>query len=459
MEGRDMGDALRKGHDGNRAEGHFVRPWQDLAAEEPASYTSLRRARGIYVEDAEGQELIDGPGGMWCVNVGHGREEIIEAVARQMRDLTYFSPWSVTASVTERLAGRLAALAPGDLNNVFFTTGGSTAVDSALRFVFFYNNCLGRPEKKHVIARVNGYHGSTFLSASCSGKMREKSHMDMVDDRIHLIPCPKPKDRPEGMSLERFCDEKVADLERKILELGADKVAAFIAEPIMASGGVIIPPGDYFRRCHDVCRKHDVLFIADEVVTSFGRLGHYFASEAVFGVVPDLLTTAKGLTSGYMPMGALLISDRLMEEVAQSSSEERSLYTGFTYSGHPAAAAAAMANLDIFERDNLLEHVREVAPHFEAALKSLGDLPVVTDVRVMGLMGGVECQLDPSRPDEDRDCAFALKVDAHCHDLGLLVRPIYNACVMSPALTITKAQIDDLTARLRQGIERAMAEI
>jgi putrescine aminotransferase len=442
-----------------RTEGHFLHPWQDLTAEEPASYSALQRASGIYVEDSEGQQLIDGPGGMWCVNVGHGREEMIEAVTRQMRDLTYFSPWSVTAPITEQLAERLAALAPGDLNNVFFTTGGSTAVDSAIRFVYFYNNCLGRPEKKHVIARVNAYHGSTYLSASLSGKMREKANMDMVEDRIHLLPCPKPKDRPAGMSMEAYCDAKVMDLERKILELGADKVAAFIAEPIMASGGVIIPPDGYFKRCHAICQKYDVLFIADEVVTSFGRLGHYFASEDVYGVVPDMLTTAKGLTSGYVPMGALFISDRLMAEVAKSSDRARSFYSGFTYSGHPVAAAAAMANLDIFERDNLLEHVREIAPHFEKVLRSFSDLSVVTDIRVKGLMAGIECELDPARPDEDRDYGFALKVDKHCHDLGLLVRPTYNACVMSPALTITKAQIDDLAGKLREGIKRAMAEV
>ena len=437
---------------------HFLHPWQDVATGEVGDYTQLQRSSGIHVQDSDGNTLIDGPGGMWCVNVGHGREEIIEAVTRQMRELTYFSPWSVTAPITEQLAERLAALTPGDLNQVFFTTGGSTAVDSAIRFVWFYNNCLGRPEKKQVIARVNAYHGSTYLTGSLSGKLREKANMDMVEDRIHLLPCPKPKDRPAGMTVEDFCDAKVADLEQKILDLGADKVAAFIAEPIMASGGVIIPPDGYYKRCHAICQKYDVLFIADEVVTSFGRLGHYFACKDVFGVVPDLLTTAKGLTSGYVPMGALFISDRLMADIARHATGARPFYSGFTYSGHPVAAAAAMANLDIFEKDNLLDHVRTIAPHFEAALRGLSDLKVVTDIRVKGLMAGVECELDPTHPDEDRDVGFALKVDRHCHDLGLLVRPTYNACVMSPALTITKTQIDDLAAKLRAGIQRAMAE-
>lgn len=456
--GKTMDNSVQDLRINAKARSHFLHPWQDVATGEVAEYAALQRSSGIHVQDSEGNMLIDGPGGMWCVNVGHGREEIIEAVARQMRELTYFSPWSVTAPVTEQLAERLAALTPGDLNQVFFTTGGSTAVDSAIRFVWFYNNCLGRPEKKHVIARVNAYHGSTYLTASLSGKMREKANMDMLEDCIHLLPCPKPKDRPAGMSVEAFCDAKVADLEQKILELGAGKVAAFIAEPIMASGGVIIPPDGYFKRCHAICQKYDVLFIADEVVTSFGRLGHYFASNDVYGVVPDLLTTAKGLTSGYVPMGALFISDRLMADIARSGPDARPFFSGFTYSGHPVAAAAAMANLDIFERDNLLDHVRQIAPHFERALMSLGDLDVVTDIRVKGLMAGIECELDPARPDEDRDCRLALKIDKHCQDLGLLVRPTYNACVMSPALTITKPQIDALASKLRAGIQRAMAE-
>ena len=434
---------------------HFLHPWQDVNSLGQDQWTVLEQSNGIYVQDSDGNSMIDGPGGMWCVNVGHGREEIVEAVTKQMRELSYFSPWSMASSTTAQLAERLAALTPGDLNNVFFTTGGSTAVDSALRFVFFYNNCLGRPQKKHIIARVNGYHGSTYLSASCSGKMREKANMEMIEDTIHLLPSPKPKDRPTGMTLEAFCDEKVADLEQKILEIGADKVAAFIAEPILASGGVIIPPDGYYKRCHAICQKYDVLFIADEVVTSFGRLGYYFASEDVFGVTPDLLTTAKGLTSGYLPLGALFISDRLMEDIRTSSNAPRGFYSGFTYSGHPVAAAAAMANLDIFERDNLLGHVREVAPHFASTLNALDDIEVVSEVRVKGLMAGIECELNPEDPSEDRDYGFTLKVDEICQNLGLLVRPIYNTCVMSPPLTITKPQIDDLATKLKDGIQSA----
>lgn len=443
----------------NKTDPHFLRPWQDVTAIGDFEWTALQKSEGIYVKDTDGNDLLDGPGGMWCVNVGYGREEIIEAVAKQMRDLSYFSPWSMASPTTTKLSEKLADLAPGDLNNVFFTTGGSTAVDSALRFAFFYNNCLGRPEKKHIISRVNAYHGSTYLASSCSGKMREKDNMDMIEDTIHLLPCPKPKDKPAHMSMEEFCDEKVADLENKILELGADKVAAFIAEPILASGGVIVTPDGYFKRCHEVCKKHDVLFIADEVVTAFGRLGHFFASEDVFGVVPDMITTAKGLTSGYVPMGALFISDRLIEEIKSASNEARGFVSGFTYSGHPVAAAAALANIEIIEKDKLLENVRDIAPYFEKSLRSLGSIPCVTDIRVKGLMAGVECELDDNNPDEARDTEFLYSVDEICQENGLLVRPVYNSCVMSPPLTINREQIDEIVSCLENGIVTAYGKV
>jgi len=438
---------------------HFVHPWQDVSAMGKEEWTVLQGSSGIYVQDVEGNQLIDGPGGMWCVNVGHGRQEIIDAVAKQMGQLSYFSPWYMAAATTTKLAERMASIAPGDLNNIFFTTGGSTAVDSALRFVFFYNNCLGRPEKKQIIARINGYHGSTYLSSSASGKVSEKANMDMFEGLFHFISNPKPMNRPAGMSVEHFCDLLVGELEAKILEIGADKVGAFIAEPVLGSGGVIIPPEGYFKGCHEVCKKHDVLFIADEVVTSFGRLGYYFASEDVFGVVPDMITTAKGMTSGYLPMGALLISDRLMNDISSSSNEPRSFTSGFTYSGHPVSAACAMANMDIFEKDKLLEHVRDIAPYFADAMNTLSDLPGVIDVRVIGLMAGVEVQADLNVPDVGRDCAFAAKIDAICQDLGLLLRPIYSSCVISPPLIITKSDIDEIVSILRTGIAQAGKEL
>ncbi len=438
-----------------------IHPWEDFANIGQQSRTIVARTEGIYVTDTDGNRLIDGPGGMWCVNIGHGRREMADAIAKQAEDLCYFSPWSLGTPPAAILAERLAEYAPGDLNHVFFTTGGSTAVDSALRFAFFYNNALGRPEKKQIISRIGAYHGSTYLSASCCGKMAEKTNMDMAPGLVHHLPMPKSLARPPEMSLEAFCEAKVADLESKIMELGPDRVAAFIAEPILASGGVIIPPPGYQRRCMEVCRKYDVLYISDEVVSGFGRLGHIFASQAVFDITPDIITAAKGLTSGYVPMGAMLVSDRLIEELKATGADEAYFFNGFTYSGHPVAAAAGLKTLEIMEREGICEHVREIAPYFAERLASLAELPVVSEVRAIGLMAGVECTLEGLRPgphDEAADLNFAQKIDQHCQRLGLIVRPIYNICVMSPPLIITKEQIDDLVAILRLGIEAAMEE-
>jgi len=437
-----------------------IHPWEELETYGQNERTLISRAEGVYVFDSEGNKLIDGPGGMWCVNVGHGRQEIADAAARQMSRMTYCSPWALANAPAARLAERLSALAPGDLNNVFFTTGGSTAVDSALRFVMFYNNVLGRPEKKHIITRADAYHGSTYLAASCSGKGRDKSWFDYQTDTIHFLSSPNPYRKPQGMSDEAFGDAKANELEQKILELGADNVAAFIAEPILASGGVIVPPDGYHRKCLAVCRRHDVIYISDEVVTGFGRLGHMFASEAEFGIVPDIITAAKGITSGYLPLGAVLISSRLLERVTGENSRRAMFSNGFTYSGHPVACAAAMANLDILEDERILEHVRSIAPYFQARLAELKDLPIVGDVRGRGLMACVECVSSrESRNPLQLDYAIGNRIDAHCQRLGLLVRPIINMCVMSPPLVITREQIDDLAYRLRAGIEAAMADL
>ena len=441
-----------------REDNLWLHPWEDMAKVGKNKRTVIARSEGVYLYDTEGNRLLDGPAGMWCVNIGHGREEIAEAVAAQIRQMPYISPWSIANPPAAELSARLAPLTPGDLNHVFYTTGGSTAVDSALRFVMFYNNAMGRPEKKQSISRQGAYHGSTYLSASCSGKARDKELLDFDTDRVHLLPAPNPFRRPRGMSVEAFCDAKVKDLEDKILEVGADRIAAFIAEPILASGGVIVPPPGYHKRCLEVCRKHDVLYISDEVVTGFGRLGHWFASEAVFDIVPDIIISAKGITSGYVPMGAVFISDRL---IAQFDAEQAAVFSnGFTYSGHPVACAAALANIEVIERENLLEHVRDVGPYFQSRLRELEDIPIVGEVRGMGLMACVECVISKESQDPlELDYEIGNRIDRHCQSLGLLVRPIINMCVMSPPLIITRDQIDEMVDVLRKGIEMAMEDV
>ena len=298
--------------------------------------------------------------------------------------------------------------------------------------------------------------GATYLAGSCSGKLRDKTHLDFETDFIHHLASPNPYRRPEGTSVEDFCDAKVAELENKILELGPDRVAAFIAEPVLASGGVIVPPPGYHKKCLEVCRKYDVLTISDEVVTAFGRLGHFFASEAVFGIVPDIITVAKGITSGYMPLGAVLISDRLIARLGDEQAESGIFANGFTYSGHPVACAAALKNIEIIERDKILEHAREVGPYLQARLGELREIAIVGDVRGLGLVACVECVV--SRESKE-PLEIGARIGRHCQALGLLVRPAINMCVMSPPLIITKAQIDELVTALRTGIERAMEEV
>jgi len=373
--------------------------------------------------------------------------------------MPYDSPWSFASIPAAQLAERLTALTPGDLNHVFFTTAGSLSVDSALRFVMFYNTILGRPEKRHIITRQDAYHGSTYLSASCSGKERDKTYQVFEKGFIHHLPSPNPYRRPEGMSVEAFCDAKVADLENKILELGPRNVAVFIAEPILASGGVIVPPPGYQKKCLEVCRRHDVLYISDEVVTAFGRCGHIFASEAVFDIVPDIITTAKGISSGYVPLGAVFISDRLIEEASAAGSPHSVFANGFTYSGHPASCAAGLATLDILERERIPEHVREIAPYFQERWQELRDIPLVGDVRGVGLMACVECEIDPEGEDTLKaDYEVGNRIDHHCQELGLILRPFINQCIVSPPCTITRDQIDEMARILRAGIEMTMED-
>lgn len=439
---------------------HFVHPWEGLADIGRNQRMFSESANGIYVTSESGARLIDGPGGMWCVQLGYGNSEIAEAMATQAREMAYFSPFNNSGSVSAKLAHKIASLTPGDLNHVFFTTGGSTAVDTALRFVQFRNNVLGKPEKKMILSRQKAYHGSTFLSASVSGKERDKSWMDQADGLCHFLPDVNPLHRATGTSMDRFLAEKVADLENAILTIGADKVAAFIAEPILASGGVIVPPPGYHAHCLAVCRKHDVLYISDEVVTGFGRLGHWFASNDVFDIVPDIITCAKGMTSGYVPMGACIISDRLIDSIAHEKSQNAVFSNGFTYSGHPVSAAAALKNIEIFERDQILKHVRDVAPLFAERLHDLRSLEIVSDTRGLGLMGCVECTLGQdgkSQLEIDKD--VGARIDAHCQALGLILRPIINMCVFSPPLIITEDQINQMFDILRVGIRKTADDL
>ncbi|MGA0236244.1 MAG: aminotransferase [Alphaproteobacteria bacterium] len=427
---------------------HQLHPWAAMDAWRGYDNILVDRAEGIYLTDGNGRKLLDGPAGMWCMQIGYGREEMVEAIADQVRKLPYTSPFTNTTEPSAILAKKLADLAPGDLNNVFFTTGGSTAVDTALRTMHFMNNRLGRPEKKIVIAREKGYHGSTYLAHTVTGKERDKTKFDTEKRLVRFLPDVNPYRRPDGMSVEEWCDEKVADLERMIADVGADKIGAFIAEPILASGGVIVPPPGYHRRTFDVCKANDILYISDEVVTGFGRLGEWFASENVFDIQPDMITCAKGITSGYLPLGACLISDRVMEQCADP--EDPVLFSnGYTYSGHPVACAAALKNLEIMEDEEIFAHVKEVSPHFQKRLRALSRFSIVGDARGMGLLGCIEGKAE----DLEAERQLGQMIDEACEERGLLVRPLINMAVFSPPLIITHEQIDEMFDILEQALE------
>ncbi len=433
---------------------HQVHPWAAMDAWRGYDNIFVDRAQGIYLWDGQGKRFIDGPAGMWCTQIGYGREEMAEAIADQVRKLPYTSPFTNTTEPSSILAKKIVERTPGDLNNVFFTTGGSTAVDTAIRTMHFMNNRLGRPEKKIVISREKSYHGSTYLSHTVSGKERDKSRFDTESRLVRFLPDVNPYRRPEGMSVEAWCDEKVADLERMIADVGADKIGAFIAEPILASGGVVVPPPGYHRRTFEVCKANDILYISDEVVTAFGRLGHWFASEEVFGIKPDMITCAKGLTSGYIPMGAVIISDEVMANCADP--DEAVLFSnGFTYSGHPVAAAAALKNMEIFEREGILENVLDVSPHFQERLAALSEYEIVGDARGMGLLGCIEGKAE----DLEAERRLGQMIDDACEDLGLVVRPLINMAVFSPPLIITHAQVDDLFDILEEALTRVERDV
>ncbi|MEM7201815.1 MAG: aminotransferase [Planctomycetota bacterium] len=435
---------------------HVLHPWTDFSTVGDVEPMVFVGGEGYAVEDADGQCYLDAIGGMWCVTLGHGRAELAEAMARQAKQLAFYTPFgSMTSAPAAELAAELAGLTPGDLNRVHFTTGGSTAVDSALRFAHYYWASVGQPGRKHIISRIDAYHGSTYLAASVSGKRCDRTYFQYESAFVHHLSSPNSYHREKDQSTEGFCDQLVAELEQKILELGPERVACLIAEPILASGGVIVPPPDYHRRTLEVCRRYGVLYICDEVVTGFGRLGHFFAAEPHFGIVPDIIITAKGLTSGAIPLGAFIVSDRLIDAIATKDTPANSVFTnGFTYSGHAVACAVARANIALMKQERICEHVRDVGPYFIQRLNELRRYDVVGDVRGDHLMACIVCDVGQRAPMATaRDIAVAERVDAHCQQRGLLVRPYENLCILSPPLIIDRRGIDAMLDRLHASIE------
>ena len=441
---------------------HFIHPWTDFSTFQEQGSMVVAESEGAYIFDSDGKRYLDGIGGLWCVNVGYGRAEIGQAMAEQATKMTYYSSFGhhTTVPVAE-LSAKLASLAPGPLNHVLYGSGGSMANDTTVRLVHFYFNQLGMPDKKMIITRENGYHGSTYLAMSMTGIDYDHIGFDVIGEPlIQRVSGPDLYRRPEGTTPEEYTDLLLAEFRTKVESLGPQNVAAFFAEPIMGAGGVLVPPPGYLKGMRDLCTEFQVLFVADEVVTAFGRLGHFFASEDVFGIVPDIINSAKGLTSAYAPLSATLISDGIYDVISVPQAEGSVFAHGFTYSGHPVCCAAALANIEIIEREDICGHVRRVGPYFSERLASLSDLGIVGDVRGSHFMQCVENVADKETKELfDPSVHVGDRVAGACEKRGLIVRPIAHLNVLSPPLVLTVEQIDWMVDVLRDGIIEVQADL
>ena len=418
----------------------------------------ITRAEGVFLTDSEGVEILDGMAGLWCMNVGYGRDELAEVAARQMKQLPYYNTFFQTSHPPAiQLAAKLAQLAPGDLNHVFFNGSGSDSNDTNLRMVRHYWALKGKPSKSVVISRLNAYHGSTMGAASLSGMKGMHKQGGLPIPGIAYINQPDWWSEGGDMTPEAFGLARARELEAKILEIGEENVAAFIAEPVQGAGGVIVPPSTYWPEVQRILDKYEILFIADEVICGFGRTGNWFGSQT-FGLKPDLMTIAKGLTSGYVPMGGTLVSD----EVAKVINAGDEFAHGYTYSGHPVAAAVALENLRILEDEKIIEKVRsETGPYLAERWHALSDHPMVGEAKIVGLMGSIA--LTPDRATRAKFAAKAGTVGYICRERcfanNLVMRHVGDRMIIAPPLVISTAEIDLLIERARKSLDEAYTKI
>ncbi len=417
----------------------------------------ITRAKGVTLTDSEGNQILDAMAGLWCVNIGYGREELAEVAARQMRELPYYNTFFQTTHVPAiALANKLAELAPGDLNHVFFAGSGSEANDTNIRMVRTYWAMKGKPTKSVIISRKNAYHGSSVGSGSLGGMTYMHAQGGMPIPDIHHINQPHWYAEGGDMTPEEFGLARARELEEAILELGEDRVAAFIAEPVQGAGGVIIPPDTYWPEIQRICDKYEILLIADEVICGFGRTGTWFGS-ITMGLRPDIMTIAKGLSSGYQPIGGSIVSDEVAAVIGSGEFNH-----GYTYSGHPVAAAVALENLRILEEERVVDHVRDVAaPHLKAKWEALSDHPLVGEARIIGLMGSLA--LTPHKDSRAKFASDAGTVGLICRERcfanNLVMRHVGDRMIISPPLVITPEEIDTLIARANKALDECHAEL
>jgi 4-aminobutyrate---pyruvate transaminase len=437
----------------------LLHPYTDLAAFRDAGPLVIERAAGVCVYDSDGKEYIEGMAGLWCTALGYGNEELVEAAAAQMRKLPFahlFGGRSHDPAI--ELAEKLKEIAPVPISKVFFCNSGSEANDTQVKFVWYMNNALGRPKKKKIVSRRRAYHGVTVAAASLTGLAGNHTAFDLPIAGILHTACPcRYRYGLDGESGEEFATRLAGEFEDLIVQEDPDTIAAFIAEPVMGAGGVVVPPPTYFEKMMAVCDKYDVLMIADEVICGFGRLGRMFGSEVV-GFRPHTLSVAKALSSAYLPIAAVMVPESMYQALAAESRKVGTFGHGFTYSGHPVAAAVAVKTLEIIARDRIIDRVRAIIPQFQAGLRRLGEHPLVGEARGLGLMGALELVADKRTKrsfETTRDVAARCVRAAQAE--GLIVRSLAGDMIsLCPPLIISPQQLDELFARLGRALDRTL---
>ncbi|HEH8603301.1 putrescine--pyruvate aminotransferase [Pseudomonas aeruginosa] len=435
---------------------HHLPPFTDYKQLNEKGARIITKAEGVYIWDSEGNKILDAMAGLWCVNVGYGREELVQAATRQMRELPFYNLFFQTAHppVVE-LAKAIADVAPEGMNHVFFTGSGSEANDTVLRMVRHYWATKGQPQKKVVIGRWNGYHGSTVAGVSLGGMKALHEQGDFPIPGIVHIAQPYWYGEGGDMSPDEFGVWAAEQLEKKILEVGEENVAAFIAEPIQGAGGVIVPPDTYWPKIREILAKYDILFIADEVICGFGRTGEWFGSQ-YYGNAPDLMPIAKGLTSGYIPMGGVVVRDEIVEVLNQGGE----FYHGFTYSGHPVAAAVALENIRILREEKVIEKVKaETAPYLQKRWQELADHPLVGEARGVGMVAALELVKNKKTRERFTDKGVGMLCREHCFRNGLIMRAVGDTMIISPPLVIDPSQIDELITLARKCLDQTAAAV
>ena len=437
----------------------LVHPYTNLAAFRETGPLIIERGKGVRVYDVEGRDYIEGLAGLWCTSLGWGNEELVEAARVQMEKLPFthlFAGKSHDPAI--ELADRLKDLAPVPISKVFFCSSGSEANDTQVKLLWYYNNAVGRPNKKKIISRLKAYHGVTIAAASLTGLPNNHIDFDLPIANILHVSCPHHyRFGLTGESEEDFATRLAAELDEMIQKQGPDTVAAFIAEPVMGAGGVIVPPATYYEKVQAVLAKHDVLLIADEVICGFGRLGSMFGSP-VMGMTPDTISIAKAITSAYQPLGAVMVSESLYQAMLDESRKIGTFAHGFTYSGHPVAAAVAVKTLEIYERDDIIGRVQRLAPHFMKRLDALRDHPLVGEVRGRGLIAGIELVADKtSRRAFQPQQMVGAEAAAAAQREGLILRNLADTIALCPPLIITEAEVDEMIDKLTRALDRTEA--